>query len=119
MNTNKEQSAANKENDDQMENGEEIAFPLEKVMLLNFPSENIEQQQQEENYESAVVSVGSLRRRVTFSDLNTIFEAPEVEAQLEENECSEIELKQEDNIPKLGCPVKDMEGIEERRKVFI
>ena len=30
LNTDKEQSAANKENDDQMENGEEIAFPLEK-----------------------------------------------------------------------------------------
>uniref|UniRef100_A0A915P3I7 Uncharacterized protein n=1 Tax=Meloidogyne floridensis TaxID=298350 RepID=A0A915P3I7_9BILA len=99
INTAKEQemqphSVEKKEDVDHDENEEKIAFPLEKALLLNFPSENKEQQQEDYIPESAVISSGSLRRRVTFSDLNTIFEAPENEDPVEEDETSE--LKQDD-----------------------
>uniref|UniRef100_A0A914M601 DUF7778 domain-containing protein n=1 Tax=Meloidogyne incognita TaxID=6306 RepID=A0A914M601_MELIC len=126
INTAKEQemqphSVENKEDVDHEESEEKIAFPLEKALLLNFPSENKEQQQEDYIPESAVISSGSLRRRVTFSDLNTIFEAPENEDPVEEDEAPE--LKQNDVIPKIGCnnrnDVKDTEGIEERRKEHI
>uniref|UniRef100_A0A915LVQ3 PH domain-containing protein n=2 Tax=Meloidogyne TaxID=189290 RepID=A0A915LVQ3_MELJA len=126
INTAKEQemqphSVEKKEDVDHDENEEKIPFPLEKALLLNFPSENKEQQQEDYIPESAVISSGSLRRRVTFSDLNTIFEAPENEDPVEEDETSE--LKQDDVIPKIGCnnrnDVKDTEGIEERRKEHI
>uniref|UniRef100_A0A914M3L0 Uncharacterized protein n=1 Tax=Meloidogyne incognita TaxID=6306 RepID=A0A914M3L0_MELIC len=125
INTAKEQEmqphSVEKKDVDHDENEEKIAFPLEKALLLNFPSENKEQQQEDYIPESAVISSGSLRRRVTFSDLNTIFEAPENEDPVEEDETSE--LKQDDVIPKIGCnnrnDVKDTEGIEERRKEHI
>nr|CAD2165909.1 unnamed protein product [Meloidogyne enterolobii] len=126
INTAKEQemqphSVEKKEDVDHDENEEKIAFPLEKALLLNFPSENKEQQQEDYIPESAVISSNSLRRRVTFSDLNTIFEAPENEDPVEEDEAPE--LKQNDVIPKIGCnnrnDVKDTEGIEERRKEHI
>nr|CAD2181929.1 unnamed protein product [Meloidogyne enterolobii] len=118
INTAKEQemqphSVEKKEDVDHDENEEKIAFPLEKALLLNFPSENKEQQQEDYIPESAVISSGSLRRRVTFSDLNTIFEAPENEDPVEEDETSE--LKQDNN----RNDVKDTEGIEERRKEHI
>ncbi|CAK5075111.1 unnamed protein product [Meloidogyne enterolobii] len=118
INTAKEQemqphSVEKKEDVDHDENEEKIAFPLEKALLLNFPSENKEQQQEDYIPETAVISSGSLRRRVTFSDLNTIFEAPENEDPVEEDETSE--LKQDNN----RNDVKDTEGIEERRKVII
>lgn len=105
-------SVENKEDVDHEENEEKIAFPLEKALLLNFPSENKEQQQEDYIPESAVISSGSLRRRVTFSDLNTIFEAPENEDPVEDETS---ELKQDNN----RNDVKDTEGIEERRKVII
>uniref|UniRef100_A0A914M125 DUF7778 domain-containing protein n=2 Tax=Meloidogyne TaxID=189290 RepID=A0A914M125_MELIC len=119
INTAKEQemqphSVEKKEDVDHKENEEKIAFPLEKALLLNFPSENKEQQQEDYIPESAVISSGSLRRRVTFSDLNTIFEAPENEDPVEEDETSE--LKQDCNNRN---DVKDTEGIEERRKEHI
>uniref|UniRef100_A0A915LKW2 DUF7778 domain-containing protein n=1 Tax=Meloidogyne javanica TaxID=6303 RepID=A0A915LKW2_MELJA len=114
-------SVEKKEDVHHYENEEKIAFPLEKALLLNFPSENKEQQQEDYIPESAVISSGSLRRRVTFSDLNTIFEAPENEDPVEEDETSG--LKQDDVIPKIGCnnrnDEKDTEGIDERRKVII
>ena len=117
INTAKEQEmqphSVEKKDVDHDENEEKIAFPLEKALLLNFPSENKEQQQEDYIPESAVISSGSLRRRVTFSDLNTIFEAPENEDPVEEDETSE--LKQDNN----RNDVKDTEGIEERRKVII
>lgn len=114
----KTQSIDNEDDSAQSENREEIAFPLEKALMLNFPSENLEQQQDQEYVpENAFSSTSSLRRRVTFSDLNTIFEAPEPEPLLEEGEHSNNELAQEDNVQKLGCHVKDNEGIELRRKV--
>uniref|UniRef100_A0A1I8B5W7 Uncharacterized protein n=1 Tax=Meloidogyne hapla TaxID=6305 RepID=A0A1I8B5W7_MELHA len=122
LNTAKEQQTQSAENNEEVDQEDKIAFPLEKAMLLNFPSENKEQQQEDYIPESAVISSGSLQRRVTFSDLNTIFEAPEDEDQVED-EPSDKELKQEDSIPKIGCTNwgdgKDTEGIEERRKEHI
>uniref|UniRef100_A0A915LDA2 Uncharacterized protein n=1 Tax=Meloidogyne javanica TaxID=6303 RepID=A0A915LDA2_MELJA len=63
INTAKEQemqphSVEKKEDVDHEENEEKIAFPLEKALLLNFPSEDKEQQQEDYIPESAVISSG-------------------------------------------------------------